>query len=307
MRSIIFFLVFILNCCGFTNIAQASLHVRPRHIVSEFETKRDSIAPAKPHVQVGKIIRGKVREYFGNSCSGVISSQDYLGRVSINVAGLHDNQTPINGMGLRIINLNEFSENGKQMEPDYDIKANKTIILYWADGSRFEQDPLDERFAVFAIDAAGNLSVEADTVYIIDPGRQKPAPRLSVSISLGTNFMDHSKEPRFDLRVSNISTEPVRITRDISSSVVLKVFNATGHFSFPEILSDIPCCESSATTNFLWLEPGEFCEKTISLKNLPKIEKYKKFSVIYWWKSCSSWPVERNERIESNTIPMMVH
>ena len=157
----------------------ASMAGMSRHEVSDAVAKIDSTPPSKPILELVSIRRGRgpVKQDDGFFMS---SSTDDLGTVSIRVTSLKDDQTPVEQMGLRIINLNQSSEVGNQMLPRYDIRPFRSknsgallVYLHWIDGAQDVQEPISEKLAVFAIDLTGNISTEAATIVIVDPGRSQ--------------------------------------------------------------------------------------------------------------------------------------
>ena len=62
--------------------------------------------------------------------------------------------------------------------PGYDFRpqlspktGTYSFSLVWDDGATEVQEPISERFLVYAVDLGGNQSVEADTILVVDPGR----------------------------------------------------------------------------------------------------------------------------------------
>ena len=177
MKRTIVITIAAISIAGFAHLVSACLMGMPHHEVSELAAQTDSIPPARPTLELAHVTRGKgpVQREDGLWTSW---STDDLGIASLNVLELSDDQTLPEKMGLRMICLDESSEVGNHMAPSYDFRPFRSersehpkVSLSWIDGAKNTQEPLSETFAVYAIDLAGNVSVEADTVVVVDPGR----------------------------------------------------------------------------------------------------------------------------------------
>jgi hypothetical protein len=177
MKRALSALLAIALAAGTASLVCACLASMPRHEVSDQAAQIDSIPPGRPDLELIGVSRGKGPEKLDNGNFRYMSTDD-LGTVGIRVLSLTDDQTPNEQIGLRVINLNGASEIGNQMVPGYDFRPFRfkqseypQIYLSWIDGSEDKQEPIAEEFAVYAIDSAGNVSVEADTVVVMDAGR----------------------------------------------------------------------------------------------------------------------------------------
>jgi len=99
--------------------------------------------------------------------------------VRLEVTELIDDDSLPAEMGLRIVVPDSLSEIGRQLRPSSDVrpsfsKSNGTwqLWLSWVDGGEDKQEPIALQVLVYAVDAAGNVSAMADTLALVDPGRQ---------------------------------------------------------------------------------------------------------------------------------------
>ena len=98
------------------------------------------------------------------------------GLISIVVLSVEDDQTADEDIGFRIVNLGPATEFNQELFPRYDIDAHGSendelgsMDFMWLDTMEDRQQPIRERIAVYAVDLAGNVSVQADTLEISVP------------------------------------------------------------------------------------------------------------------------------------------
>ena len=106
------------------------------------------------------------------------SSLDDLGRASLSITGLVDSETPREAMGLRIVSTDTLSAFGRNIYPLGDVQPSYSstagswqLGMSWIDGATDKQKAISLRLLFYAIDSAGNVSAEADTVELVDSGR----------------------------------------------------------------------------------------------------------------------------------------
>jgi hypothetical protein len=149
----------------------------PRHEVDSVAAKTDSIPPPPPSLKVIGVYRGVGPRDNGDGTETIWSS-DGIGSVSLEILSIEDNMSSPLEMGFRLVCIGAVSKIAHQLNPNYDFRphlsnesTNKYISLSWNDGGRHTQEAILVRFAVYSIDHAGNVSAEADTIVISDPGR----------------------------------------------------------------------------------------------------------------------------------------
>ena len=148
-------------------------HVGPRRHVVDPEAAADTIPPPALRLEVESIVRGHGPDPVTHSS---VSTDDY-GTIVCRVESLVDDQSAPDEMGIRLIGLGGLMPKGGLPLPDYDVSpwGNATdgwmLFIDWIDGARDEQEPIEFAIAAFAVDAAGNVSVTADTIEVTDPGR----------------------------------------------------------------------------------------------------------------------------------------
>ncbi len=154
--------------------AYARVFSPERHEIDPALALEDTMAPSPPVVFVDRITRGRgpVLLSDGNLRD---SSTDVFGIVSVRVVRLMDDRTPMDQIGLRVVPCDSSAiirGAGYDFRP---LRSPKTgtfsFPLVWIDGATEVQEPISEQLLVYAIDPAGNLSAEADTILVEDPGR----------------------------------------------------------------------------------------------------------------------------------------
>ena len=150
----------------------------PRHEIDGTKVGVDIIRPAAPHVTVLRITRGWAPAP-GSDGLSVWRGGEGIGSVHLRIAGMVDDDTPAELMGLRVVPLDSLSQFARTMGPISNYRPRFlpgedcwTYKVQWYDDSTPSQEPLAERLLIYAVDAAGNLSATADTLAVIDPGRQ---------------------------------------------------------------------------------------------------------------------------------------
>jgi len=154
--------------------APARIFGPERHEVDPAQALEDTMPPSPPVVLVERITRGRGSVLLGDGNMRDLETDRY-GSVSIRVVQLMDDSTPEKLIGLRVLPCDSSSI---IRGPEYDFRPRLSpksgvcsFPLVWEDGATEVQEPISERFLIYAIDLAGNLSAEADTILIVDPGR----------------------------------------------------------------------------------------------------------------------------------------
>ena len=150
--------------------------MRPHELSGEL-VGIDVERPSRPEVELIEIWRGRGGRSLDNGMVE-ISSTDDLGMARFRVVSLEDDTSLSEHIGLRVVIIGEPTELAEEMVPKYDFRPfcfssedYPTFHLAWIDGATDTQEAISETFAVYAIDEAGNVSSEADTLIVVDPGR----------------------------------------------------------------------------------------------------------------------------------------
>lgn len=159
------------------SVAIACMEGMPRHELSAELQGIDSVPPSRPKVELVGVKRGRAGRVTEDGMVKINSTDD-LGVVSVRVLSLEDDISSPENIGLRVVVVGEPSELSQEMVPDYDFRPfhfakedYPTFAFVWIDGRSNTQEPIAEKFAIYAIDEAGNVSIDADTLEVVDAGR----------------------------------------------------------------------------------------------------------------------------------------
>lgn len=145
-----------------------------KHEVDPAIALKDTMAPSPPVVIVEVITRGRGPVPIGGGDLRS-SSMDDLGFATVRVVQLTDDRTPVSQIGLRVVPCDSTAiirGPGYDFRPQLSPKTGTlSFSLVWIDGATDVQEPIYEEFLVYAVDLGGNLSAEADTIWVVDPGR----------------------------------------------------------------------------------------------------------------------------------------
>jgi hypothetical protein len=119
--------------------------------------------------QVGvSVARGTAPRCNGNTCTS--TSCDGIGSVLLEFAGLHDDQTPVERMGIALELVQGEAPAGLMPTMTLGAGPDARIVLNWGDGATPGQEPIDFMIVARAVDAAGNVGPATEPVRIHHDG-----------------------------------------------------------------------------------------------------------------------------------------
>lgn len=128
------------------------------------EASDDVTPPETPRLLELSVSRG------GGGPPGTWSSCSDIGAVGLALAA-DDDVSPAEAIGFRLTlagGVLPFELPADPVRP----QGQGWLTLNWIDEATREQEPIDATLSIEAVDEAGNVSAEALTVQVVDPGRR---------------------------------------------------------------------------------------------------------------------------------------
>ena len=156
-----------------TDARACSYGLPPAHVVDPAMQATDHLSPTLPPLGAPRITRGKDAQ--GAGCTSSVSSCDDIGVVAIPVSATDDNTAP-EQIGFRMSVAAGSLPEGVTLPSDAVKSSGDMLALFWVDGARNDQEPIEFTLRVVAIDLAGNESAPQTVRVSDDPGGCTIAP-----------------------------------------------------------------------------------------------------------------------------------
>jgi hypothetical protein len=140
-----------------------------QHGIDPDEERLDHTPPGPVTVLSAEIIRRGRGEQWEGGCTWSSTSVDGAGILRIELVPPEDDRTPPEMIGYRLEVLD--GDVPPDLLPGYDVLADEgVIILIWGDGASDDQESLDFRLSIRAIDLGGNVGSDVEEMEFRHPG-----------------------------------------------------------------------------------------------------------------------------------------